>query len=224
MALDQSALLELLDALKAADGVDVVRSAVQMMLQALIDAEATAVIGAGPHERTGARTAQRNGSPDADAVDDGRGSGAADPQAAGRVVLPVAAGAAAADRSGAVRGGDGGLPARHVRPARSTTWSRPWARTPGSPSPRSPGSARTSTTRSRRSGTGPWPSSAFPYVFLDATYCKARIGSEPCRVPGRLPGRRDRHRRQPPTGAGRSSASTSATARTARSGPRSCAR
>jgi putative transposase len=61
MALDQSALLELLDALKAADAGDVVRNAVEAVFQALIDAEATAVIGAGPHERSPARVTQRNG-------------------------------------------------------------------------------------------------------------------------------------------------------------------
>jgi putative transposase len=61
MALDQSALLELLDVLKAADADDVVRHAVEAMFQVLIDAEATAVIGAGPHERTPARVTQRNG-------------------------------------------------------------------------------------------------------------------------------------------------------------------
>jgi transposase-like protein len=61
MALSQSALLDLLDALNASDGVDVVRSAVQVMLQELIEAEATALIGAEPHERTDARTVQRNG-------------------------------------------------------------------------------------------------------------------------------------------------------------------
>ena len=59
----------------------------------------------------------------------------------------------------------------------------------------------------------------FPYVFLDATYCKARVDR-----PGRLPGRRGRHRRHAPTGAARCSGSTSATPRTARSGPRSCGR
>ena len=61
MALDQSALLELLEVLKAADAGDVVRRAVESVFQALIDAEATAAIGAGPHQRTGARVAQRNG-------------------------------------------------------------------------------------------------------------------------------------------------------------------
>ena len=62
MALDQSALLEVLDALKAADVSDRVRVAAETVYQALIEAELTAVIGAGPHERTEARTAQRNGS------------------------------------------------------------------------------------------------------------------------------------------------------------------
>ena len=62
MALDQSALIELLEALKVADVDDRIRTATEALYQALIEAELTAVIGAGPHERTDARTAQRNGS------------------------------------------------------------------------------------------------------------------------------------------------------------------
>ena len=62
MALNQSALIELLEALKAADVDDRIRSAATTIYQALIEAELTAVIGAGPHERTENRTAQRNGS------------------------------------------------------------------------------------------------------------------------------------------------------------------
>jgi transposase-like protein len=58
MALDQFALLELLDALKAADADDVVRRSLEAVLQALVDAEATVRIGAEPHQRTEARTAQ----------------------------------------------------------------------------------------------------------------------------------------------------------------------
>jgi putative transposase len=61
MALDQSALLEVLEALKAAEVDDRIRAAATTIYQALIEAELTAVIGAGPHERTDARTAQRNG-------------------------------------------------------------------------------------------------------------------------------------------------------------------
>lgn len=40
MALSQSALIEVLDALNASDSTDVIRKALQVMLQQLIDAEA----------------------------------------------------------------------------------------------------------------------------------------------------------------------------------------
>ena len=62
MAMDQSALLELLEALKGAGVDDRIRVAAQNMYQALIDAEAEGVIGAGVWERSEARTATRNGS------------------------------------------------------------------------------------------------------------------------------------------------------------------
>lgn len=62
MAIDQSALLELLEVIKAADVSDRIRTATETMYQALIDAELTAVIGAGPWERADGRVAQRNGS------------------------------------------------------------------------------------------------------------------------------------------------------------------
>ncbi|ALE85665.1 hypothetical protein XF36_23015 [Pseudonocardia sp. HH130629-09] len=61
MALDQSALLEVLDALKVADVGDRVRTAAETIYQALIEAELTDTIGAALHERTDVRTAQRNG-------------------------------------------------------------------------------------------------------------------------------------------------------------------
>jgi transposase-like protein len=61
MALDQSALLEVLAALQEAEVSDRVRQAAETVYQALIEAELTSVIGAAPHERTEDRTAQRNG-------------------------------------------------------------------------------------------------------------------------------------------------------------------
>ena len=64
MALDQSALLELVETLTGADDGELMRKMLTAMLQALIDAEATAHIGAGPHERTASRTTQRNGTRD----------------------------------------------------------------------------------------------------------------------------------------------------------------
>ena len=61
MAFSQFDLSELLDALRAGGDVDVIRSSVEMVLQALIDSEAAAFIGAERHERTDTRTNQRNG-------------------------------------------------------------------------------------------------------------------------------------------------------------------
>jgi len=64
VALSQSDLSDLLDAIRAGGDLDVVRRSVELVLQALIDAEATEVIGAEPHERTPTRTNRRNGSRD----------------------------------------------------------------------------------------------------------------------------------------------------------------
>src|SRR3954470_5619829 len=61
MTLDQSALLELSEALRSADGGELMRRLLLTMLQALIEAEATGHIGAGRHEGTETRTTQRNG-------------------------------------------------------------------------------------------------------------------------------------------------------------------
>src|SRR4029079_18895587 len=61
MALSQSALLEILDAIKEADVADRVRESAATIYQALIEAEVTSVIGAEPHARSDARTGQRNG-------------------------------------------------------------------------------------------------------------------------------------------------------------------
>src|SRR3954467_6927640 len=62
MALDHAALLEVLDTLKDGDAGERVRVAAETMYQALIDAELTATIGADRWERTQTRTNQRNGS------------------------------------------------------------------------------------------------------------------------------------------------------------------
>ena len=94
MALDNSALLDLLAQLKLTDVTDRIRVATETLYQELIDAEATALIGAGPFERSLERITQRNGdrSPVADLYR--RGPAIEDPETANRVVLPVAAGTA----------------------------------------------------------------------------------------------------------------------------------
>jgi transposase-like protein len=61
MALDKDALSELLEALRAGGDLDVLRSGMQLVLQALIDLEATETIGAGRYERSAERVTHRNG-------------------------------------------------------------------------------------------------------------------------------------------------------------------
>ena len=61
MALDQSALLNLLGEPKLTNVTDRIRVATETLYQELIDAEASAFIGAAPFERSGDRTTYRNG-------------------------------------------------------------------------------------------------------------------------------------------------------------------
>ncbi len=62
MALNQSVLSDLLDALRSGGDLDFMREAMQLVLQSLIDLEANEVIGAARYERSDARTTHRNGS------------------------------------------------------------------------------------------------------------------------------------------------------------------
>lgn len=61
MALSESALSELLEARRTGDAVDLIRESVRMVMQELIEAEATAAIGAARYERSETRTTERNG-------------------------------------------------------------------------------------------------------------------------------------------------------------------
>ena len=64
MTLTQSDVHELLDAIRAGGDIDVIRRGVELVLQALIEAEAAEAIGAARYERTPNRTNQRNGARD----------------------------------------------------------------------------------------------------------------------------------------------------------------
>lgn len=64
MALDDSALLEMIEMLRTADGGELMRRLLGGMLQAVVDAEATGHIGAQLHERTDGRLTHRNGTRD----------------------------------------------------------------------------------------------------------------------------------------------------------------
>src|SRR5436305_414406 len=61
MALPQSVLSELLDAFKAGDGAELIRDAVRLVLQELIEMEASERIGAARYERAESRVTERNG-------------------------------------------------------------------------------------------------------------------------------------------------------------------
>lgn len=61
VALSQSDVLRLLESLRSADGLELVRSVGERILQELIEAEASARIGAQWNEHTDTRTALRNG-------------------------------------------------------------------------------------------------------------------------------------------------------------------
>ena len=88
MALDQSVLSELADALKSSDGIDLVREAVRLVFQELIESELSSAIGARLYERTEARTNERNGHRPRVVVHQGRRHQPRHPQAQKGQLLP----------------------------------------------------------------------------------------------------------------------------------------
>lgn len=88
MAMDQFALLELLEMLKAADVDGRIRVEAQSVYQVLIDPEAAEEIGAGRWERTDARLVVRNGSRVRVLSTTAGDRGVADPDVAGGLVFP----------------------------------------------------------------------------------------------------------------------------------------
>jgi len=62
MTLSQSALSDLLEAIRAGDGLDLAREAMRLIAQELIELEATEAVGAARYERTDGRITHRNGS------------------------------------------------------------------------------------------------------------------------------------------------------------------
>jgi putative transposase len=61
MTLDHSAVAELMEAFRSAEGIDLVRESVRLVMQELIEAEAVSVIGARKYERAEGRVTERNG-------------------------------------------------------------------------------------------------------------------------------------------------------------------
>ncbi len=86
MALNESAVEELLDAIAVEDGTDLIRELARWALQQLIENEASVKIGPGCGSARGAGHASQR-APAPGAVDDGRRPGVGDPEAAQRLVL-----------------------------------------------------------------------------------------------------------------------------------------
>ena len=180
MTHDHSALIAQLDALKGADPASVFAELIRTGLQALIDAEANEALGAGRYERTETRTTYRNGT---------RPKTVATTSGDVEVQIPKL-------RSGSFfpsllerrRRIDqalyaviiSGLRPRNLDTQRKmTSWPR-WASTRESRNPRYHGSAQASTPRSRGSARfreRTLTHTTLPYIFLDAAYCKVRIGA-----------------------------------------------
>jgi putative transposase len=217
MALDQSALLEVLEMLKATETGERIRQAAETICQALIEAELTSLIGAQPHQRTETRTAQRNGHRPRTIT-----------ATAGDLELKIPrlrAGSFFPSLLERRRRVDQSLFAVIMEACLHGTSTRKvddLVKALGADSgisksevSRICGDLDTEVAAFRdRTLAG----QAFPYVFLDATYCKARVShrvvSQAVVVATGVAA--DGHREVP--------GSTWATARTARSRPRSCGR
>ena len=104
----------LLDALRAGDDVDLIRTSVEFVLQQLIEAQASAVIGAAPHERSDERQNYRNGHRPRLLSTKAGDIELQILKAAVGLVLPRDPRATPADRPRAVRSGDGGLRPRRL--------------------------------------------------------------------------------------------------------------
>src|SRR5262245_509904 len=88
MALSPSAVSELLEVFRTDEGVNVIREAVRLVMQELIEVEAIEAMGAGRYERADSRTTGARSFAAAAACDRGRRHRAEHPQAAQGVVLP----------------------------------------------------------------------------------------------------------------------------------------
>ena len=153
MALDDSALSELLAAFRTGDGVDLIRDAVRLVLQELIELEATEVIGAKPYERTEARVNERNGHRPRVLSTQAGDIELKIPKLSHGSFFPSLLEPGAASIRHYTRGSCRPT-SRGSRPARSMIWSKRWGSIRGSQNRRSLGSARGSTCRSTRSATG----------------------------------------------------------------------
>ena len=221
MALSQSVVSELLEAFRAGEGVDLIRESVRMVMQELIEAEASRA-----DRRRPLRAHRVPGSPTA--TGPGRGCWPPRPATSSCGSRSCARGRSSRSILEPRRRIDQALYAvvmeAYVNGVSTRVGRRPGRRarasTRASPSRRCRGSAPGWTRPSARSAPGRCDHTDVP-LRLPRRHLPARRATAPARSPrwpsSSPPG-------SPPTAAGRCSASTSATARTRCSGAASCAR
>ena len=116
MALSQSVASELLETFRAGEGVDLIRESVRLVMQELIETEATEVVGAGRYERSDTRTTQRNGTRPRLVATQAGDVELRIPKLRQGSFFPRHPRTPPPDRPGLVCGGDGGLCQRGVYP------------------------------------------------------------------------------------------------------------
>ena len=170
----QSVVSELLDAFRAGEGVDLIRDAVQLVLQELIEVEATEQIGAARYERADTRITERNGARPRLLTTQAGDVELRIPKLRKGSFFPSHLGAAPTDRPGVVRGGDGGLRQRRVDSRRGRSGRRPRGHVGDQEVRGVPHLRRARTRPSGRSAPAGLDHTEFPYVYLDATYLHVR--------------------------------------------------
>ena len=109
MTLSDSATAQLWETFRASGGTGLIREAVELVLQALIEAEAAEAIGAGRYERSDTRVTERNGHRSRLLATQAGDVELKIPTLRKGSFFPVDARAAPSHRPRPVGGGDGGL-------------------------------------------------------------------------------------------------------------------
>ena len=173
MTLSDTDTAQLWETFRAGGGAELVRGAVRLVLQELIEAEVTEAIGAGRYERSDARVNERNGHRPRLLATQAGDVELRIPKLPQGLVVAVGARAAPAHRPGPARGHHGGLRGRGVHPIGGRSGGRV-GRGVGDLEVGGVAHLR----GARRDGGGvqkPAPRPCrVPYVYVDATYLKVR--------------------------------------------------
>ena len=199
MALSKSAVSELLEAFRTGEGVDLIRESVRMVIQELIEAEATEQVGAGRYGRSESRVTERTEPERALAGVAGHPDRPADPhRVPGVDSLPTTILPAHRDPAGRLHGGPVCCPRRHDHRARPRKLHRLLFRQQEKEGPRrsacrgsrsrharhgrvQPAHSPAHTRRDRR-GSRASPSAAIGPGITEESVKHLRVGIPPCRT------------------------------------------